>query len=287
MNAKTDLSIAEQSNSVLPIVPRLVKFDYQDIDKPVFHSDNPIISAYWVGLSATFPVGEAEFIRSVKLFENQITDEKLRQEVKDFAAQEAHHSLQHKKLNKQFDRVGYNTKSVEQMIGQEIEKRKKRWSPEKRLMRTVAAEHFTATMANFGLVHPESLDSVPLSLRNLLLWHSIEEIEHKSVAFDVYQHCVGDMGKLRRHYMYFAFFEFPMNMYLITRFLLKDRGHKATWAERKEMWKFLFSKERGMIGSAKHLYLMFLKKGFHPWQHDDSALVGQWKDELAPNFIKS
>ena len=287
MNAKTDLSIAEQSHSVLPIVPRLVKFDFQDIDTPVFHSGNPIVSAYWVGLSSTFPVGEAEFIRSVKIFEDQITDHKLRQEVKDFAAQEAHHSLQHKKLNKQFDSVGYNTKKVEAMINEEIEKRISKWSPENRLMRTVAAEHFTATMANFALVHPESLDSVPTSLRNLLLWHSIEEVEHKSVAFDVYKHCVGDMGKLRRHYMHFAFFEFPMEMYMITRFLLKDMGHKATWSERKGMWKFLFSKEDGMIGSAKHLYIMFLKKGFHPWQHDDSALVGQWKEVLAPNFIKS
>ena len=228
MNAETELSISDLSQSVIPIVPRLVKFDYQDIEHAVFHSDNPIISAYWVGLSATFPVGEAEFIKSVKYFEDQITDGKLRQEVKDFAAQEAHHSLQHKKLNKQFDSVGYNTKQVEKMIGDEIAKRVSKWSPEKRLMRTVAAEHFTATMANFGLVHPESLDSVPTSLRNLLLWHSIEEIEHKSVAFDVYKHCVGDMSKLRRHYMHFAFFEFPMNMYLITRFLLKDIGHKAT-----------------------------------------------------------
>ena len=284
MNAKTELEIS-QSFSKLPIEPRRVKFDFSDIDSPCFHSGNTILSAYWVGLSATFPKGEAEFIRSVKLFENQIQDEKLKREVQEFSAQEAHHSLQHKLVNAQFDRCGYNTKKIEDLVEKKIFERLEGWAPEKRLMRTVAAEHFTAVLAHYALVEPQSLANVPASLRNLLQWHSIEEIEHKSVAFDVYQHCVGDMGKLRRHYAHFAFIEFPMNMILITRFLLKEMGHKSTWAERKGMFKFLFGKG-GMVSSVKSLYFMFLKKGFHPWQHDDSELVGEWKVKLESNFVK-
>lgn len=283
MNAKTELAIS-QSFSKLPIEPRHVRFDYSDIDTPSFHSGNTVTSAYWVGLSSTFPIGEAEFIRSVKLFEDQITDTKLKDEVKDFAAQEAHHSLQHKKLNKQFDSCGYSTKKVEDLIDIKIKERIANWSNEKRLMRTVAAEHFTAVMAHHALQYPEVTENLPESLRDLFRWHAIEEIEHKSVAFDVYQHCVGDMSKLRRHYAYFAFFEFPMNMYFITRFLLKDLGHKATWQERKGMWKLLFG-QGGMVSSIKHLYTMFLKKDFHPWKHDDSALVEKWKVELSPYFI--
>ncbi|NNC99864.1 MAG: metal-dependent hydrolase [Gammaproteobacteria bacterium] len=282
MNAKTQLAVAH-SQSKLPIEPRRVRFDYQDIEKNAFHQDNMVTSAYWVGLSSTFPIGEAEFIKSVRLFENQIVDEKLRAEVQDFAAQEAHHSLQHKKINKQFDDRGYNTKKVESLMEIKLKERAANWTPEKRLMRTVSAEHFTAVMAHHALTHPQVLDAVPESLRNLMLWHAIEEVEHKSVAFDVYKQCVGDMGKLRRHYMHFAFIEFPMNMIVITRFLLKDMGHKTTWKERKGMWRLLFGKD-GMISSVKGLYLMFLKKNFHPWQHDDSALVAQWKEKLAPHF---
>jgi len=285
MNAKADLVIT-QSKSKLTIVPRRVKFDYTDIDSPTFYPENTVISAYWVGLSSTFPIGEAEFIRSVKLFENKITDPKLKEEVKDFATQEAHHSLQHKMLNKQFDACGYSTKKVEELMDKKLKERAAKWSAEKRLMRTVAAEHFTAVMAHHALTHPEALAPAPSSFRNLMLWHAIEEVEHKSVAFDVYVHCVGDMAKLRRHYAYFAFIEFPMNMYFITRFLLKELGHKTTWKERKGMWGLLFG-EGGTVSSIKHLYMMFLKKSFHPWQHDDSELVAKWKEELSPYFVSS
>jgi predicted metal-dependent hydrolase len=285
MNANTKLTISH-SNSKLPIERRRVKFDYADIDREDFHSDNTVLSAYWVGLSATFPLGEAEFIRSVKLFEDQIEDEKLSVDVKDFAVQEAHHSLQHKLVNAQFDKCGYSTKKVENLIEKKIFERIESWTPEKRLMRTVAAEHFTAVMAHYALVEPAALAQVPESLRNLLQYHAIEEVEHKSVAFDVYQHCVGDMAKLRRHYAHFAFIEFPFNMWLITRFLLKDMGHKATWEERKGMWRFLFGKT-GMVSSMRTYYMMFLKKGFHPWQHDDSELVSTWKEKLEPHFLNT
>jgi len=285
MNAKTNLT-PFQSRSKLEIQPRRVRFDYDDIDNPAFFGDNIVSSAFYVALSLTFPAGEAEFIRSVKNFDKQITDPKLKSDVKDFAAQEAHHGLQHRKLNQKFADLGYPASQVENLIDEKLAERSVHWSPAKRLRRTVAAEHFTATMAHQALTHPESLDPAPKVFKDLMLWHAIEEIEHKSVTLDVYQHCVGDMRALRWHYLHFACVEFPLQFWLITRFLLKQGGFEVSWRDRWDFLKQLFGKG-GVYSSVFTLYLSFLKPSFHPWKHDDSGLVGKWKDKLAPYFLQA
>jgi len=280
----SDSSVA-QSHSKLDIERRSMRFAYSDIVGTQFYNDNPIVTAFWVGLSATFPQGENEFIQSVKLFNDRIHDPKLKRDVADFTAQEAHHSFHHKHLNRHFDSQGFNTAGIEGYMKKKLQHRKDNWTPEERLMRTVSAEHVTAVMAHYALTQKNSLTDTPDSFRDLLLWHSIEEIEHKSVAFDVYQSCVGDMPALKKHYAKFVFFEFPLSLLSMTRFLLKDRGHKVTWAQRKGMVKYLFGKG-GMTSSVKHLYWMFLRKDFHPWNHDDSALVDTWKHKLEVNALE-
>jgi len=272
------------SRSKLEIVPRRVKFDFSDFDGPFYYAGNSCISAMWVGLSATFPAGEGEFIKSVKLFENQISDSKLKTEVQNFTAQEAHHSLQHRQINKMFDELGYSTTKLHEFFKEELAVREQKWSAEKRLAQTVCAEHVTAVMAHHALTHPEHMANFPESFRNLFLWHAIEEIEHKSVAFDVYMECVGDLKLLHSQYKKFTRFEFPYNVWMSSRFLIKELGHKVTWKERKVLWGSLYGKG-GLISDMRGLYKQFLQKGFHPWDHDDSALVEEWKEKLAPYFV--
>jgi len=272
-----------QSLSKMAIQPRSVKFTYNDIKQAFFFDNNGPISAFWVGLSSIFPLGEQEFINSVMLFKDQVTDEKLKQELMDFAKQEAEHAVQHRKLNSLFENMGYSINKIEDFTRTKIQERVNTWTPAQRLARTVAAEHVTAVFAHFALTKPHTMNNIPESFRHLLQWHAIEEIEHKSVAFDVYKHCVGDMKALRRQYRHFAFFEFPMNMRGITKRLLKDLHHKSSRDERKRMWTYLFGKD-GMLSSMKHLYWMFNKKDFHPWQHDDSTLVEEWKIKLASHI---
>ncbi|MBE7453602.1 MAG: metal-dependent hydrolase [Kofleriaceae bacterium] len=59
-------------------------------------------------------------------------------------------------------------------------------SPELRLAATAAAEHFTAIMAE-GAATEMPYDLVPRRCASCSLWHAAEELEHKSVAFDVLQ----------------------------------------------------------------------------------------------------
>ncbi|GAA6136384.1 metal-dependent hydrolase [Arenicella sp. 4NH20-0111] len=276
-------SVHGVSRSRIDIEPRRVGFEYEDVDSPFFYEGNPCISAMWVSLSASFPLGEAEFIKSTRFFEDQITDEKLKEDVKNFVQQEAHHSLQHRQVNKYFDGLGYSTSKLEDFYKQELDKRANKWSHERRLAHTVVVEHVTAVMAHYALTKKERMAGFPESIRSLFQWHAIEEIEHKSVTFDVYQHCVGNRKLLMWAYYYFFYYEFPLNVYLSSRFLLKDMGYKVSWAERKGLWNYL-NGEDGLVSSMKPLYRLFRKPGFHPWDHDDSALVADWKQRLSPYF---
>ncbi len=272
------------SKPKIEIQPRNVEIDFSDIKTPYFYNKNPCISAMWVGLSTSFPQGEVEFIRSTRAFESQITDQKLLDDVAKFAHQEAHHALQHRQINRKFQSVGYEVEKLEQFLKHATAQRAAKSSPEKRLARTVVLEHVTAVMAHYALAQEQKMAPFPESLRALFQWHAIEEIEHKSVAFDVYQHCVADRGMLMRQYYRFVFFEFPLGIFMGTRFLLKQMGCKVTWAHRRELWHYLFN-ESGLISSVKSLYWMFRKPGFHPWDQDDSDLINAWKRRLAPYFL--
>jgi len=266
------------SKSHIPIVPRRPKWDFADLKERFFFGGNGLKSAFVVALSGSFPPGEKEFIQSVRLFVDQVRDPKLIADVKDFTAQEGQHSLQHKLMNEAFDRLGYSATRVSEQF-EEIEQE---WAEERsdadRLAATVVMEHITAVMAHFALTRPEEFDPLPDSVRELLLWHAIEEIEHKSVAFDVYEECVGDRNRLRRQLLLHMVL-FPLGIRDFQRMLLRELGHKPTWKERAEMARYLLG-PGGLVVSVLPRYLALLKPGFHPWDVDNSDLVDEWKDRL-------
>ena len=267
-----------QSKSRIPIVARRPSWDFADLKERFFFGGNGLKSAFVVALSGAFPPGEKEFIQSVRLFMDQVRDPKLIEDVKAFTAQEGQHSLQHKSLNEAFDRVGY----LATRVSQQFEEIEREWidkrSDADRLAATVVMEHITAVMAHFALPRPEEFDPLPDSVQELLHWHAIEEIEHKSVAFDVYQECVGDRNRLRRQLLLHMLL-FPLGIRDFQRMLLQELGHKPTWKERAEMARYLLG-PRGLVVSVLPRYLALLKPGFHPWDMDDSQLVEEWKDRL-------
>ena len=66
-----------------------------------------------------------------------------------------------------------------------------------RLAYTAALEHYTATIAEALLSKPEAQALLgDTEVRSILLWHALEESEHKAVAFDAYR-AVGGTERMR------------------------------------------------------------------------------------------
>ncbi len=138
------------------------------------------------GVNLLFPAGERFFVRSVRHFLSRIEDDpELLQQVKGFFAQEGRHAGTHERFFEVLEAQGYDLKRFlhfyERVAYAVIERVT---TPELRLSATAALEHFTAIMAEDALARDLLRDADP-TMKRFLLWHAAEEIEHKSVAFDV------------------------------------------------------------------------------------------------------
>ncbi len=137
------------------------------------------------GVNLLFPAGERFFVRSVRHFEDRLEDPVLRAQVRAFYGQEGSHSRAHEEVIEVLRRQGYEVdgflRFYERVAFGIIERLT---SPELRLAATAAAEHFTAIMAE-GALERRVLDAAHPAMRELLMWHAAEEIEHRAVAFDV------------------------------------------------------------------------------------------------------
>lgn len=163
-----------------------------------YYEDNSVVTSLFVVLSAMFPPGEMFFIESVRNVRDQITDEKLLEDIRNFIAQEAFHSREHKSLNEHLIQSNYpEVVEIEALTKARLDKFRKLPKVEQ-LAATVVMEHFTATLARLLLTDPLIKQKTTQESRNLWEWHALEELEHKTVAFDALKAIGGNTVRNRR-----------------------------------------------------------------------------------------
>lgn len=239
-------------------------------------------TALFNALSMSFPVGEQFFIDSVRAgLEALPADQqaRFRGEVQGFVGQEATHRRLHGLYNEQLEAHGlvnaWGPRSMERqklLQGQDVRHR---------LAITAAFEHFTAILADWLLRHPDVLGSQDPRLATLWLWHSAEESEHKSTAFDLYQALGGN------HEWRITWFRRITATFLIdvTRQTLDNlRRDRSLWTWRT--WRsgasFLFGR-RGLVRMTYRPWRDYLRVDFHPRQQDSSQSE-RWLAEHRDRF---
>ncbi|WP_030349877.1 metal-dependent hydrolase [Streptomyces scopuliridis] len=185
-----------------PIVPRRVSFDWRETPLH-WIPDEPTATHVVNVLHLLLPAGERWFVKVFKEGLPLVTDARLLQDVKGFMGQEATHSVQHSYVlnhlaEQRLDTDAY-TRHVdflfERLLGEEppwgIPFPAGKWLLY-RLAFIAAIEQFTAVLGDWVL-RAEGLDRAGADevMLDLLRWHGAEEIEHRAVAFDMYQHCGG------------------------------------------------------------------------------------------------
>jgi len=238
-----------------------------------------ILSHLAAALSSVFPDGEDFFVRSVRQFRDRITDPELRRQVAGFIGQEAMHGRQHRALNDRLDQLGYPTKPVERLTKWGLETRERIAPAKANLAMTAALEHFTATLAELLLTSEETRALFgDNEVRNLFLWHALEESEHKAVAFDVYK-AVGGSERMRVLTMKLLRFGFVTGMALqIVVSLLGDPATYRRGALRGSWRRF----RRSPLVSRElwHQLRDYDRADFHPEDRVTTELVERWREEL-------
>lgn len=268
-----------QASTERTIKPRRMAFDMTELSEKYFFRGNPILTTLMYSMSASFPDGERFFIDAVRHYQKDIKDPTLVAQIRGFIGQEAHHGSIHEDFNEQVESLGIAMKKVEKRFKNRIETAKRKLSPSQQLAMTAALEHVTATLAQWTLENPETgLNGDNNSpLREMLLWHAMEEIEHKAVAFDVYRAAVNN-EKERIIIAKIVFRTFWVQMAMGQVILLWNDRKIPSIAHIKEAWQFMWG-EGGFRSWAAPEFKRYLKSGFHPNDIDQNHLIEQWHED--------
>jgi predicted metal-dependent hydrolase len=260
---------------------RRIRFSYPQGGLNKHYVDGDLVMSHVVAvLSATFPPGEDFFVRSVHSFSDQITDPELKRQVAGFIGQEVTHGREHRELNRRLQEMGYPTHRVARLVKWSLADAEKRVPPRLRLAYTAALEHYTATIAECLLSKPEAQALLgDTEVRSILLWHALEESEHKAVAFDAYR-AVGGTERMR----IWGFRIMTVGLLglvavaTVLSMLLTDRAtfHPVRLVRSVARLRHSPFLERDVI---EHLRA-YTRHGFHPDDVDSTELLERWSAEL-------
>ncbi len=276
----TDTAV-QTSNPGQHIPTRRMNFDDSTATVPKhFARDGDLIASHLAaGLSAVFPDGEDFFVKSVRHFRDQITDPDLKRQVGGFIGQESVHGREHRVLNDRLAELGYPVKQVEWLTRQGLAIRWKLAPAKSSLAMTAALEHFTATLAELILSDHEARELFgDDTVKNLFLWHALEESEHKAVAFDVYK-AVGGSERLRVWTMNLMRYGFVLGMSAnVAASLLLDKETYKPGKLRKSLGRLRKSPllTRKLWNQLKD----YNRPDFHPNQSEHTGLAEHWREEL-------
>ena len=118
-------------------------------------------------------------------------------------------------------------------------------------------------------------------------WHAMEEIEHKGVAFDTYLAATRKMPPFRRWLLRSVVMAITTMLFFAEIFIGCRESFRQDGINRPRTWfklaYYLFAKP-GVMRSVMRDYFSYYRSSFHPWQHDDRALIAEMDATLTEQY---
>ena len=265
---------------------RRINFSFSKENPRFYYKNNPFSTHFINVLHIVFPTGERFFVNSVLKHQKSITEDKLKKQVRNFCGQEGIHSSMHERFWNILKANGYNIQGFEEHIDRVLHKIVAKIEVEGTrinnidLAATVCLEHFTALFGHALFAHVETQpEVVPPDMAELFLWHAAEEIEHKNVAYDVFQKV--DEGEHRKRVVMMPIVTALLYFYLSVGTIMlmyQDRKHLELTKLPKQFFDFATGLFSDLHSDLIKEYFSFFKKDFHPSELNDY--------HYAENFFK-
>ncbi|RJF94374.1 metal-dependent hydrolase [Oleomonas cavernae] len=282
----------QASTATWEIRARRVAFDWTN--PPLRWLPEDPFGAHWVNqFSFTLVKGEGFFCRTFTQALPRIGDAKLRQDVETFIRQEAIHAGAHKvSIEEYLSRYGtdiadnyrrsarlFERTLAEKPLGIRLPAfMQRRWLLV-RVGLVAAAEHFTCALGQFALKQANWKAGGDPVVTDLFTWHCAEEVEHRTVAYDLYRHLGG--GYLLRAAL--MAITGPVLVYLMAagtaRFARTDEGLPRSQKSlfRRGFWQAWRRSARldniPSVGWFATTALRFFKPGYHPLHEGSTELA--------------
>lgn len=260
------------------LVPRPADFDFGD-DIPRYWQGEAFASRMLDALQLGFPDGERMFIHSLRNYLDEITDPILKEQVKQFIYQEAQHGIGHTNFTETLAKQGLKVKGVVKFIKSATLLFKK--TPRKyQLAATVAAEHLTASLGEYLVSEDDNLlKNAHPTMKAFYMWHAIEEVEHKAVAFDTYTEVAGG-GYFMRAFALAVTYPVALIPLTAGTMVMMHADGELNLKELRKGAKTMFGKQ-GIWRKTFPAVMEFYKPSFHPWNTGYPESFHHWKEEYA------
>lgn len=254
--------------TTLTITPREgLKFGFTNTIPRYWFAGDPFRTRLFDADSVLTPCAEKLFINCVRAYRNEISDPVLRDQVAAFIRQEGQHSRQHTEANQRLKEQGIDIEAIDRHYAR-LDERLRSWFPRSVAIAVTAAnEYLTAVTARAFMENIGHLESADPRVFALYAWHCAEELEHRSVCFDVMQKVagVGYFGRVIAMLISAPMFSWRLSKTL--SLMLKVDGY-SFWRRLSLMFHgcaWMYGKSgltRFEIGD----FITYFRPGFHPSQ---------------------
>ncbi len=272
------MALANRSIGYDEVEPRDLRFSLDKDSVPRYWMNgDPWSTHFFNSILAAVPDGERWVMQCVRSSITRLKDEKVRKAAIAFIKQEHYHAREHDDMNNALIEQGVPLDVVEASFKRIRGTLERLTPPDMHLSMMAAFEHFTATFASVFVDNPEMLAESDEKVASMLYWHFVEETEHKSVTFDVFQDAVGSYPKRLAGMAIASLLFLPMTEGHMLYLVYKD-GQLLNWRSMLKCLNLQIGPKGLLTKLAASHYLPYFSATFHPWDDDNRSKIRRWKE---------